>query len=217
MKGLLIKDVRLLKNQMSFMILVVVFAVVCSVLGKNIFFAMGYVSSFTAIWAVTSISYDDYDNGMAYLFTLPFERNTYVREKYVFGILLEVVAVLFCGGIAFVTSAFRQVSYGAQEWLTVIGMSSVVSLLIVALTFPVQIKFGSEKSRIATFVVILAFLGCFYLAVRGMEWMGIDLDAGMKGATASPIKAAIVLAILVVVALGISYKVALRILEGKEF
>ena len=48
-------------------------------------FVSGYISIVFAMFAISTISYDEYDNGNAFLFTLPFSRKEYVLSKYVFG------------------------------------------------------------------------------------------------------------------------------------
>ena len=63
MKGLLIKDLNLMKNMMRVMVAIVVFSVIFSTIGENLFFCMGYVSVFVAVFSVSTISYDEYDNG----------------------------------------------------------------------------------------------------------------------------------------------------------
>lgn len=42
------------------------------------------MTMFGAMIAVGTLSYDETDNGLAFLMTLPVDRKTYVREKYLF-------------------------------------------------------------------------------------------------------------------------------------
>ena len=86
MKGLFVKDIELMKQQKQFFILVVVMEVILNLAGSgSVSFATGYFTIVTAIFAITTISYDEFDNGLAFLMTLPVTRKQYVAEKYLLG------------------------------------------------------------------------------------------------------------------------------------
>ena len=70
MKGLFVKDIELMKQQKQFFILVVVMEVILNLAGSgSVSFATGYFTFVTAIFAITTISYDEFDNGLAFLMT----------------------------------------------------------------------------------------------------------------------------------------------------
>ena len=93
MKGLFVKDIELMKQQKQFFILVVVMEVILNLAGSgSVSFATGYFTIVTAIFAITTISYDEFDNGLAFLMTLPVTRKQYVAEKYLLGAGLTAVA-----------------------------------------------------------------------------------------------------------------------------
>ena len=87
MKGLLIKDLKLMKNQKSFFMVMAVVGLIFLITWDAPYFAISYITMMFSMFAITSFSYDEFDNGAVYLFTLPFSRKTYVREKYLFGLL----------------------------------------------------------------------------------------------------------------------------------
>ena len=77
MKGLFVKDIELMKQQKQFFIMVVVMGVILNLAGSvSVSFAAGYFTIVTAIFAITTISYDEFDNGLAFLMTLPVTRKT---------------------------------------------------------------------------------------------------------------------------------------------
>lgn len=51
---------------------------------------VGYCTMFGMLFTVNTISYDEFDHGYLFLFTLPVTRKDYVLEKYVF--------MMLCGG-----------------------------------------------------------------------------------------------------------------------
>jgi len=87
MKGLLVKDLCLLKNQKKLIPIVVILAAWFTAFHMDSF-AFTYMGLMATIIAIGTSSYDEYDRGFTYLFTLPFSRKTYVREKFLLGFLL---------------------------------------------------------------------------------------------------------------------------------
>ena len=79
MKGLLIKDFRLLKGQVYFL-LIVTGCVIVFMINGNEAFGVAYVCSMVALLSLTTVSYDEYENGSAFLFTLPITKKDYVKE-----------------------------------------------------------------------------------------------------------------------------------------
>ena len=62
MKGLFVKDIELMKQQKQFFILVVVMEVILNLAGSgSVSFATGYFTIVTAIFAITTISYDEFE------------------------------------------------------------------------------------------------------------------------------------------------------------
>ncbi len=93
MKGLLVKDMRMLLGQKKFGALIVFMTVVLS-FNSDSYFVVYYLTFVCSFLAISSISYDENDNGYPFLFTLPIDRSGYVREKYLFGFILNLCSWL---------------------------------------------------------------------------------------------------------------------------
>lgn len=92
MKGLLIKDWKLLlRNQKSFLVIMSVMMVLYMAIGNPVF-VISYTPMLCVFVALSTITYDMFDNGAAFLFSLPFSRKDYVREKYIFSGLITLTA-----------------------------------------------------------------------------------------------------------------------------
>ena len=146
MKGLFVKDIELMKQQKQFFILVVVMEVILNLAGSgSVSFATGYFTIVTAIFAITTISYDEFDNGLAFLMTLPVTRKQYVAEKYLLGAGLTAVA----WGIATITGVICKGVAELQGCLseTIIGslIDIPLALLMLAVSLPLVIHFGDGK------------------------------------------------------------------------
>lgn len=148
MKGLLIKDFLLMKNYKKvtmFMLVIGIF------LGMNdISFASGYILVFVSILSMSTITYDEANHGLKTLFSLPISKSDYVKEKYLFSLIITGI------GFVFVTilGCFRK--SGFMETLVILS----TALLLLALSLPFQLKEGNEKGRIVLFVVVF---GCTFL------------------------------------------------------
>lgn len=159
MKGLFVKDIELMKQQKQFFILVVVMEVILNLAGSgSVSFATGYFTIVTAIFAITTISYDEFDNGLAFLMILPVTRKQYVAEKYLLGAGLTAVA----WGIATITGVICKGVAELQGCLseTIIGslIDIPLALLMLAVSLPLVIHFGAEKDVILQWSCGLLYL-----------------------------------------------------------
>lgn len=148
MKGLLVKDFLLMIKSKK----VILFMLFIGIIGgiNDISFATGYILMVLAILSLSTISYDEANHGLNTLFTLPISKSDYVKEKYLFSLIITgigfaLVAILNC----FSKSGFME---------TLIILST--ALLLLALSLPFQLKEGNEKGRIVLFVVVF---GCTFL------------------------------------------------------
>ncbi|HIR00001.1 MAG TPA: ABC-2 transporter permease [Candidatus Scybalocola faecavium] len=219
MKGLLIKDFKLMKNQKSFFIILLVICVAFINMDSGENFILGFFTFICSLFCVTTISYDEFDNGNAFLFTLPFTRSTYVWEKYCLGLLTGTFAWL----IAFVmaTAAWIMKSPGENfmtQWLPECVVILLIDWIVLALMIPFQLKFGAERSR---FAMLIAFGAIFLLVLLGgqlLSLLKVDLtgiDRMMTGAGGIGILSACLAAGLICLAL--SFSISKRIVEKKEF
>ena len=100
-------------------------------------------------FTVNTISYDEFDHGYLFLFTLPVTRKDYVLEKYVF--------MLLCGGgfwavsaaAGFVADYIRGDVVSLLEWLMPMFLILLEMTIFLAVMLPVSLKYGMEKSRTA--------------------------------------------------------------------
>lgn len=217
MKGLLIKDFILLKNQRLFLGAIVLMSIAFSTIYANPFFAVGYATSLVSVFTVSTIGYDEYENGMTYLFTLPFERKDYVREKYLFGILITAVALAGAWALSFSISVMKGQIYTMEEWMQVAAASLLIALVILSFSIPLQLKFGSEKSRIALLITFGGIVLALLAVVKIAEAMRIDIDAVIdRILSVGFAKVFAGLGIMGILLIGISYLASVKIMNKKE-
>ena len=74
MKGLFIKDIALMKHNKRLLMIIFLTVLFLLMSGMNSSFLMGYMPFICCILTMGTISYDEYENGLPFLFTLPVSR-----------------------------------------------------------------------------------------------------------------------------------------------
>lgn len=218
MKAMMIKDLNFLKGQKQFFGALLIMVILFTVVQNNPSFSISYVTIMFSILSLTTMSYDDYENGMCYLLTLPISRREYVKGKYLFGILSALCGLAGASLLVFVSVHLKGMSYPWEEWKAVAVACIMLITATLGFTTPIQLKFGAEKSRMA----IMGVYGAVGLAVFALwklcEALGIDLEEVMNSAFVENITTTILGTVLSCIAvLFISYLISARILEKREF
>ena len=145
MKGLLLKDLSILKTQGRSFVIIIAIAMFMLIAGNNTTFAVIYANILFVTFGITTLSYDTHDNGYAFLFTLPIIRKLYVVEKYVFsllsvatGVILSFVLIL---GVSFIKDDYVLTT---SDLIFVIGYA-LGSIIFLSIMLPVNLRFGPEK------------------------------------------------------------------------
>ena len=181
----------------------------------SVSFATGYFTIVTAIFAITTISYDEFDNGLAFLMTLPVTRKQYVAEKYLLGAGLTAVA----WGIATITGVICKGVAELQGCLseTIIGSLIYIplALLMLAVSLPLVIHFGAEKGRYIAMVMWAIIFAVVYILIKTMGLSADAVDAWLNGLNRGMVLVGVVL-FTVIVYMG-SFGIGVRLMEKKEF
>lgn len=220
MKGLLIKDFQLsLLNIRMLVIICVVSIFITSSSTGSAAFVISYVTIIFFMFVLTSISYDEMDHSISFLFTLPISRKTYVREKYVFSLICGLIGLVFSTAVCIIVGAVKNVNLIEPDMIPAALGIYLTLLFIVALMLPIQLKFGGDNGRIALFIVFGVIFVAIIIGSKILEHFNIHeadiikfLDLLLSSNTALAIPGFI---LLVLAALGISYKISVKIMEHK--
>ena len=170
-----------------------------------------------ALFSLSSISYDEFDNGNAFLFSLLITRKDYVLEKYIFGLISGIMFLLLGTVISLVVIGITKTGSFNEIFLTAGSLFPTI-LLILSIMLPFILKFGGEKGRIAIIGVMGFIFVIGLLLIKTTEYLGIDLYVLInKLPKFEPLVYIILFLLLSVVILGISYLISLTILKKKEF
>ncbi len=218
MKAMMIKDFNLLKGQKQFFGAIVIILILFTVVQDNLSFCISYVTIMFSILTITTMSYDDYENGMCYLMTMPIRRRDYVVEKYIFGIAASIFGFAGASVFAVLSSYLKGDGFPWEEWKGIAAACIFLMMAVLAVTTPIQLKFGSEKSRMAIMGVYGVGCLCVYGAVKAAEACKIDIDRIIESAFVNNLTTTIWgITIASMMLLGISCLISVYILEKREF
>lgn len=174
MKGLLIKDFKLLKGQKNFFMAITAISIIMIIVSPGTSFPIGFLGFVGALFSLSSISYDEFDNGNAFLFSLPITRKDYVLEKYIFGLISGIMFLLLGTVISLVVIGITKTGSFNEIFLTAGSLFPTI-LLILSIMLPFILKFGGEKGRIAIIGVMGFIFVIGLLLIKTTEYLGIDL------------------------------------------
>lgn len=217
MKGLFIKDLRLIKNQRNFLITLALMFLVLIVTGVDASFFMGYVPFLLLIVTMSTITYDEQDNSMGFLMALPVSRQTYVLEKYLLSASFGVGGFAVTFVIFLITEKAEGSSMTPGDYLLVFMGFLVFVILFLSLMIPIQLKFGSEKGRMVLFAIFFGIIGLVYL-VNKVLTVDFTQTAFYQTITHLPMGILMAMAlVLFVIFVFISAKISLGVMKKKEF
>lgn len=226
MKGLFIKDLKLIASQKKFFIMAIFIAAIFVFSSGDVTFAATYIILFLSMLTLTTLSYDDVNGGMLFLLSLPVDRKTYVKEKYIFSLINLLFAMGMSLAVCYGFALVKGLDVKLSDLLSsIVGMGLGMGV-VVALTMPLEFKFGVEKGRMAMIasvaIIAVAGMGCYKLLtevlnvdVKGyvsellvkLSNQGVDLEVILIGG--------IMVTLLIVMM--ISYVISNRIMRKKEF
>lgn len=217
MKGLLVKDIRLLANQKQFFIMIVLISVMLAGTGQDLLSIISYITMLSAFFTVSTINYDEFNNGFAFLFTMPVSRRGYAMEKYLFALAM--------GGVAWAVSTMLSGIYLSQtdpawnggEWMLAALEIFMILGVIVAVMLPIQLKFGVEKSRAAMVIFALVLMAVLMLASKVKEFVSPELMTKLSSLDVSIMGIFVIGVVIFAAALLISMNISIRIMEKKQF
>lgn len=212
MKGLFIKDLKLLKKRGIFILVLIAGYMVFYLGTVSMELAVGFATLMISVFSLTTFTYDEYENGMPFLFTLPIRRIDYVREKYMLGFLMATVTWIVAVTECFLFDSFiwtdRAGDFGDR--LTVCVVYLVAVYFIIALYIALKLRFVERSLIVITIVSTMIFVFWTVVFIEfeyGVSFLELGFNWNFVG-----IAAVIVLFTLTV----ILYWWSVRIMEMRE-
>ncbi|WP_308697642.1 ABC-2 transporter permease [uncultured Thomasclavelia sp.] len=219
MKGLLIKDFKLMLNQKNFFILIVlILGATACFLDFDYYFLIGYFMFICSLFTISTISYDEFDNGNAFLFTLPFSRSRYVEEKYCFGILAGTCSWFLSFVITTIIQMINSNNFIFSDWMLSTLVMLPIMFVMLAILIPFQLKYGSENGRIAIIIFLGGGFVVCYLLANLLAQSQINFNSLISFINnVDPLIILLIIFAICLAILFVSMKISKRIVLKKEF
>lgn len=214
MKGLLIKDIKLILKNKLFLIGTILVAFILVTTTGNNSFLLGYVTLLCTMLVITTMSYDEQNKTLAFLMTLPTTRKEYVWEKYILMYCCAFTGVVFSSMICTVSDR----GLGAELLLTAVSIF-VTIVLLQLIMMPLQFKFGGEKSRLVLVLMFACFAGIAIIVSKSGEsgvaqflYKAVEWFFSLKGWMSAAL-----IVIFILCCTAVSVLISTRIIRRKEF
>ena len=219
MKGLLIKDFKLMLKQKNFFILIVlILGATACFLDFDYYFLIGYFMFICSLFTISTISYDEFDNGNAFLFTLPFSRSRYVEEKYCFGILAGTCSWFLSFVITTIIQMINFNNFIFSDWMLSTLVMLPIMFVMLAILIPFQLKYGSENGRIAIIIFLGGGFVVCYLLANLLAQSQINFNSLISFINnVDPLIILLIIFAICLAILFVSMKISKRIVLKKEF
>lgn len=216
-KGLLIKDLKLMKNMKQFF-LIILLVCIMQIISDNHIFCVYFISIMCSSLILSTLSYDTYENSTTYLFTLPISRKDYVRGKYILIFIVSVLPWIFINILSLSSILIKGNTINIVEYFITTSMALPLAWLLSALEIPVHLKFGQEMNRIAIFVIIGGLSVLIWLSKYVGNIMGIESSDVTNVLSGLNVYIFVALGIaLVILFLYLSYRISIKIIEKKQY
>lgn len=212
------KDLRMMKNQAGFFMLIIFMSAVLTKSNDSPFFAVPYLVFITSLSVITAISYDEAENGYSFLFTLPISRKEYVKGKYMLTLFLTVLSAIVAYVILVGFLAAQHQLKTAGEYFLMTASFILLMLVYQSVILPLIFKCGVEKGRIIICAVTMAFGGIVIAVIKLVPDYADKLER-IKRALENMEKLPMfgLGAAICILALFVSNLLSVRIMEKKEF
>ena len=208
-KGLIYKDLFLIKEAFPIAALAVLFLLFSITLGfTGGFLALCIMLLVFAVKVVEStLIYDETDGWDSFVLTAPVSRKEIIRSKYLLQILLLAGAFLLSAVLLLLISLIPQ--FDGEEWLYIMLIVGFCYALVYgAVVIPVYLKFGQHTSRYVAFVILIVVAGLFGVTFGFSMFMEF---------AASTIPLLIGILAVSLAAYGASYRISQKIYAKREF
>lgn len=219
-RGLLIKDLCLMREIRKLLLIILFVTVIFIFNGTSSTFLTGYIMIIIAFLVGMTISYDEMNNGLAFLMKLPVTRRQYVAEKFICGLLSLFLGFVYAMVVAVIQSMIGNSAPDLKESIMTAVLFAVIGVIVLSFSIAIDLKFGVEKGRV---MLILGFMVIFFLFYMGVEFLERNFpekkeaflqwfNTIFEGSKIYP-----VCAVICAVVLLLSFFASCRILEKKEF
>ena len=149
MKGLLIKDLYMMKKYLRIYFFMLVIFAAASLISEESNIFLLYCMVFLSVLGVSLSSYDERFHWDCYCDTMPISRTMIVTERY----LLNLAMVLLMLPVICLIHVFQPAPLFGSLTLTLM-VALTMGLVLPGILYPVVFALGTERGRIAYYVIV---------------------------------------------------------------
>ena len=216
MKGLILKELYLIKSFSKQYVLLMVLMGAWSIFIHNISFVAIYVMVLGSSMVLSTTTMDEAVSFHKFAVTMPVNARTLVKSKYVILFLTVGVGELL---VWLVSVAARLLPAGSMGMVGIEGMKGMIVtgclfLSANAASIPVMFKVGVTKSRYTYLIVMVVIGGVILGGYKVSKLAGLSLDDMLTEMEWALNLTAVILAAVIA---AVSYFISVKIVQKKEW
>ncbi len=153
MKGLLLKDLYMMKKYCRASLLIAVAFSALSFVGDSNLFFVFYPCMICGMIPITLLAYDERSRWLQYSETMPYTKGQIVSGKYLIGLGTQI-AMLIVTGIAQAIRMSINNTFRLNEYIVLMMLLLIIASITSSVCLPFMFKLGVEKGRIAYYFMI---------------------------------------------------------------
>lgn len=206
MKGLLIKDLMIVKKQCVMLFgIALLFFIVSLVSGSSMYFSY-YSIAILSVVAITVIAYDETYKWNKYELLLPISRTEIVCEKF-------ILSMIFVLPMIFIESIVSLLFFGFElsKFFSLLSIMLFCGIVIPSVVLPIIFRFGYIKGKMINMIII----GIMAVAINLINMKNISGGTIIEGSF-TPMKNAFMFAVIAVIIFTISLLISIKVYQKRE-
>lgn len=177
MKGLLLKDLYMMKQYCKYYLFCAIGFTVLSLMSTDNMFFTFYPCLLCGMIPVNLMGYDERSGWMQFSETMPYTRIQLVSGKYLIGLFVQITVLIIMGSAQGIKMMITG-EFAFRDYITLILLLVIVSMITSSITLPFIFKLGVEKGRTAYYVMIGFVCGASVVASDLFSGhLGIELNS----------------------------------------
>ncbi len=152
MKGLMIKEIIMIKKMLVIIIIFMAVGIISGVFGGNPFFGF-ILSLFLSAVTIGNYNRDELSKWNQYSVAMPWERKTVVSFRYILMITISFISTVLSTAIYLMSVAAGKCEFSGEMLTVVVIGSFTISLSLPIFWTPITLKFSSNTAMYAMMIV----------------------------------------------------------------
>ena len=171
MTGLILKDILVMRKSLKTYLLLILFYLILSAAGGlPISFCLSFIEVLLMVLPLSAFAYDELSHWDKAVFALPLSRQTVVKARYGFLLLLVLISAALSGLLCIFFSLTGRAEL--LETLASVLACLGVGMLIPAFMLPLNYKLGRERAQPFLYVFVIG--GAFPSSANTVWWTSLS-------------------------------------------